>query len=356
MDLSYGNTGKIKNKCINKKSLHKYNEGIFLLEKFSIIFTLIGTYIGAGFISGKEIYIYFYQHGACGLIEIILSNIFAGHILYNTINISKKLNTNNYDEFFNKIIKNKIIKKIFGIYFQVSFGVMISGFCGFINQELKINKYIIFLIFLLIIFYTLKNNINCILKINSYLIPIIILFIIYIFFMTKNNNIIVEFKYDKKINYFFSWFIYANYNLISLIPITIINSSQMKNKFFICFIFSSIIIILSMLLFNVLSIIDNDKISLSFPLVSILEQHGKIYKYIYYIVLGISIYSTAVSLGYNFYKNIKRMLSTLILSFILIHVSFSKLIEIIYPIFGICGIYQCYCISASSLKKNKGIA
>ena len=46
-----------------------------------VIFVIIGTLIGAGFASGREIYLFFLQYGTRGKIGIILTGLITGIII-----------------------------------------------------------------------------------------------------------------------------------------------------------------------------------------------------------------------------------------------------------------------------------
>ena len=52
---------------------------------------IIGTIIGAGFASGKDIYIFFGQYGNFGIIGALVSASLTGVIIYSTIAITKRL-------------------------------------------------------------------------------------------------------------------------------------------------------------------------------------------------------------------------------------------------------------------------
>ena len=54
------------------------------------VFVLIGTIIGAGFASGKEIYLFFFQYGFNGLIGIIISSIIFSYIIWKILKICEK--------------------------------------------------------------------------------------------------------------------------------------------------------------------------------------------------------------------------------------------------------------------------
>ena len=69
-----------------------------------VLFVIIGTFIGAGFASGKEIYLFFFLYGTNGIIGIIISIIIIGIVVYITLNIVKENNINTYKEFLDTII------------------------------------------------------------------------------------------------------------------------------------------------------------------------------------------------------------------------------------------------------------
>lgn len=47
-----------------------------------VVFVIIGTIIGAGFASGKEIYLFFVIYGKNGMIGILISSILIGLVIY----------------------------------------------------------------------------------------------------------------------------------------------------------------------------------------------------------------------------------------------------------------------------------
>lgn len=57
-------------------------------DNIKVIFTIIGTVIGAGFASGQEIYSFFNKYNENGLIGLILSNILTRN---NNLYYSKKI-------------------------------------------------------------------------------------------------------------------------------------------------------------------------------------------------------------------------------------------------------------------------
>ena len=332
-----------------------------------VICTLIGTFIGAGFASGKEIYLFFFKYQVYGILGIIVSAIFIGYIIYKVLNISKRNDICNYNEFLNYLIKNKLIKiiliNIIDVFLIISFCIMVSGFSAFIYQEFNINRIIGFIFMLICSYCAFKRKATGIIKINNILIPIII-FIIFFIVIKKVNlyelNFInglngegVNFNNCKIENFKFLIFsiLYANYNLLTIIPIVVTMSNVTKNKKkikYISIICSIIIFILSMSIFAILSQSNFNITNLEMPVVFIVGRYGFFYKYIYCLVVGIAIFTTAISVGYGYLQNYennkekynKKIILLILCSIIAIPIGFSKLIELLYPIFGGIGLVQ----------------
>ena len=71
------------------------------------VFVIIGTLIGAGFASGQEIYIFFYQYGVKGILGIIISSALLGFVIYKVLHICKENEITNYKSFLKRIIKKE---------------------------------------------------------------------------------------------------------------------------------------------------------------------------------------------------------------------------------------------------------
>ena len=112
----------------------------FISNIIKIIAVIIGTLIGAGFASGKEIYIFFAQYGKNGLLGAIISSVLTASIIYSTILIVKKYKVTNNNEFVEQITNNQkitiLLKNIINIFLIVYFLIM-CVFVLFLNKNLK---------------------------------------------------------------------------------------------------------------------------------------------------------------------------------------------------------------------------
>lgn len=326
-----------------------------------IVMVIIGTLIGAGFASGREIYLFFLKFGKLGFLGIIISSILTGIIIYKTLKIIKEKNIKNYNDLLENIntnIKYKkinfFIKNIVTIFLLISFYIMVAGFGAYIKQIYNIDIYVSTTIFVLICYLFFRKSLKGMMKINEILIPFLLFFILYL--GIKNLPYLMESKMIFLENiesrgWFINSILYASYNSIILIPVLVtmnkylIDNKQIKN---ISIISASVIIILSFSIFTLLLKGFFYIKDLELPLIQISLDFGKIFSYIYGFVIIASIITSAISAGYSFLENVSknkkeynRNLILICVSSILVSsIGFSKLVELLYPLFGFLGILQ----------------
>ena len=66
---------------------------------FETIFVLIGTFVGAGFASGKEVFNFFTIYSFYGIISIFIFGLLLFLVIYNCLKIKTKSKINSYSEF-----------------------------------------------------------------------------------------------------------------------------------------------------------------------------------------------------------------------------------------------------------------
>ena len=76
------------------------------------IFVIIGTIIGAGFASGKEIFTFFNIYGFWGLVGLLISECIIGFIIYKAFLIIIKYNINSAKNVWGDDIVTKIHDEI----------------------------------------------------------------------------------------------------------------------------------------------------------------------------------------------------------------------------------------------------
>ena len=288
---------------------------------------------------GQEIYLFFYRFGTKGLLGIIICNIIMAIIIYKTLKILYENNINTYKNFLDKIfLENEklsnITNIIINIFLCATFFIMISGFGTYLSQSFGMNQIIGSSILALISYIVFLRKIEDFAKINNIVIPILITIILIIGIINIvnlkkiDNNIYL----DKSYFWILQAILYASYNLVLVEPVLVNLKQFLKNK-------KQILKI---------SIGDVNFKNLEMPLVYVVEKTFPRFTYLYGIIILIAIFTTAVSVGISFLNNISKNKKSFpqkaeilcISSVIISQISFSKLVEYLFPLFGFLGLLQ----------------
>lgn len=322
-----------------------------------VVFVIIGTLIGAGFASGKEIYLFFGQYQNYGKIGIVLSGILTGVIINKVLLLVKENNINNYDELLKRInpkykFVNTMVNVIVNVFLLISFYIMIAGFSAYIKQEYSIPIYISSTFFVIICYLVFIKSIKGVIKANEILVPILVILIVYLGF--KNIPYLFETNIANtqiKSGWFISSILYASYNSIILVPVltSLKNCIESRKSIAKIAVFSSlVIIILAFLIYGLLLRGSFYIAELEMPLIEIAIQFGNVFRYVYGFIIILSIFTSAISTGYSFLQNISKnkkqynfiLIVMCVIGILVSNIGFSKLVEALYPIFGMLGLLQ----------------
>ena len=335
------------------------------------VFVIIGTLIGAGFASGQEIYVFFYQYVINGIFGMIISSILLGFVTYKVLYICKENKVTNYKSFFNIFIKKKkqldIFNTIINIFILITFYIMIAGFGAYFEQQFGISSLLGSILLAFICYFVFLRDISGLIKVNQYIVPLLIgsLLIIGIFVIDAKN--ILEISHYVSENNSWKWILdsilYGSYNTILFIPVLIalrnLVSSQ-KQQCMVSILTTIFIIILSFIVFFMLTKIDVNIQNLEMPAVYIASKISSVFRYMYGFIILSSILTTSISLGTSLLENIvqdkkkyKQYAIFICVSAILVsNIGFSNLVNLLYPIFGYIGFIQIIKISMEKSKQS----
>lgn len=330
---------------------------------FKTIFVLIGTFVGAGFASGKEVFNFFTIYSFNGIISIFIFSIFLFLMIYKCLNIKTKLKINSYNDFIFYLEKkynffnHKFFLVLINIFLASSFYIMITALASLFNYQFNIAKFITITWCTIICFFIFyKKNINFIYLINSILMPILILFIISLCAFNINLNNINFNEMNNSSNIFTTIFVgllYFSYNSLLLIPIIFDLKVYEKNNNLITSLIFSLIIFFITFLINLLLLSFYDLVyNLELPILYVSNSSIRIFSFLYFFIILSAIFTTMISSGYSFTSNFNKtnfeikLILFLIFSFIFCIFSFSSLINFFYPLFGVVGFIQIFLILA----------
>ena len=340
-----------------------------------LIFSIIGTLIGAGFASGQEMYLFFYRFGLNGILGLILCSLLISIVIYKTFLIIHIRKIYNYEDFLQEIFHSKNISNISNIivnaFLLITFYIMISGFGAYFEQQFEIPAIIGAIILATISFVVLIKDIEGVKRVNSVIVPILIIVIFIIGFLSLKNIFsgsgeIWQANFESKYN--FNWIlqavVYCSYNMILVIPVIVNLGKYIKNKnqIVIVSVFSgAIVFVLAMSIFLVLTSVKTDYSRIQMPAVYAIDNNFQHFSGVYGIVILLSIFSTAISIGISFLKNITKnkksypqFVAIMCISGVLIsNFGFSNLVKMLFPIFGYLGIVQICCILKNKTMKKQ---
>ncbi|TYQ15339.1 UNVERIFIED_CONTAM: putative membrane protein YkvI [Acetivibrio alkalicellulosi] len=329
----------------------------------------IATIIGAGFASGREIIQFFTIYHSGGFYGIIMTGLLFAFIGYTILNKVYTERIRNYEEYlFPSVgwVLGWIMELVVTLFMISVFCIMISGVSGIVSDKFNIpfHHSIMYVTCICMIFFLL--GIRSIVSLSTFITPILIVGILGIgvyIIIGKNTsafNVIEGFS-SATHNWFLSSILYVSYNSIisvvvmcSLLPYLktrkIASIGGIMGGAILC----GIVIVLNYVLYIFYPYVTSHEL----PVIGILDMYGELAGKLYRIILLLAMFISAITSGYGFIERIssKVKLSRKIiipviccLTIPMSTVGFSKLISIVYPIFGYLGMFMVFIILIQGL-------
>lgn len=327
-----------------------------IFKIFQIAFVFIGTIVGAGLASGKEITEFFTSYGLTSFLGIIACGIF--YILMGTVicKIGIRYDLKSYSDVL-MIISPNILGKLTGVittvYLLSSASIILAGSGALINQFFGLPKIVGSLIMLCIACIFLLRETDGLIEINSFIVPSLIftislIFILYFMFCKDmlNINFISQFEPVKK-GVTISTILYAGYNVLCCSGVLVPLSSEVKNSKSMIYgvTLGAIGLTILSLLINLLLIINQPYIfKYEIPLLFVAQRFGNVAQALLLVIIWLEMFSTEVSDVYSISKTLKQTFNIefkkgifIVLSIALpiSQVGFTNLISTLYPLFGL---------------------
>ena len=327
------------------------------MKVIKAIFLILGSIIGAGFVSGKEIFVYFSKYGIYSFLALIPLFFLLYFFIYFIFYFSKTKGLNYINVY---VFKNKNIFKLFLFCcFLIISSAMFAGAASvfYLNKN-NFLFYIFNLLFIIMLFFCLKKGINFIAKLNNFIVPIIfICFVFVVIFSPKTN---VSFITSQNISLLpLSCFIYAMINVF-LAYYVIANSAhkltkkQTKLVSFVCSL--TICFLISIAIYVELHC--ENIVNFDMPFLFLAQNISPIFFYIFIFAMFLAILSTlfsclmSMSQVFEFRNKNLNILFPILISFAFSLFGFSNFVTIFYPIIGIIGGYMFFKLLFKFLFQN----
>lgn len=210
-------------------------KNVKLTLQIAMIF--IGSIVGAGVCSGRELNQFFASYGIagfmglifCGLLYIVFSKVI--------IDITNKYKVSSYDEFVDLVCPKsvaKFINIVLTLFLLSSTSIILAGSGSILNQYFGIPRWVgILIMFLLSSFFLLRKTTG-LFEVNTIVVPTLIVVMsgIFIGYIVRNPET-CHFSYMRmiprqKTNLFISTFVYVSFNILTIIGVIVPLTCEIK--------------------------------------------------------------------------------------------------------------------------------
>lgn len=343
------------------------------IGSFAIAMIYVGSIIGAGFASGREIWQYFGVFGKMGFIGLFLAGclfiIFGIMLVY----IGRKLNTNDMGHvilpFENKTAASAL-GYVLAVVIFVPLVTMSAAGGAFVSQQFGIHRAIGGFAIVVMVILTVLGNFERISRVFNWLMPILVFVVaggslyIILFHSPSSSTDYIAKPSPLAPTWFLSSLVYLAYNFIGTIPMMSKAGMQgysMKTVIRGAALGGLILFLMALSLNLALSKDPGFADSLDLPMLGMVGRISYAFNFIYSIVLFFSIYSAATSTFYGVTTKIKDgkykkyiIIILAMIGFLLGLAGFRQIVAIVFPVIGIIGFLIIFMIIINFFRVYKG--
>lgn len=288
------------------------------LSFFGVAIMYVGTIMGAGFASGREIWQFFGVFMDKAYIGIALISLLFVVFGLMTSYIARKLNTND----MGKIIvpsDNKLLVDIFGYFMAfIMFTVLItmSAAGGSIfAQQFGLSKILGGVVIIILTLATVLGEFQRVSKTFKYIMPILFVIVIAVCTMVTIGDYDMAGYTDvpepslMASNWFLAAWLYISYNILAMIPIVAtssINAKSEKQALFGTGLGGLMLGVLALFLVGTLLTDPSLSQALDMPMLGFSAKVGKVFNLLYTFVMLFAVFSAATGNYYGFTTKIKE--------------------------------------------------
>ncbi len=337
-------------------------EGRTKLNKqiFQVATVFIGSIVGAGIASGRELNQFFAVYGyksVIGLIVCAWTYCFVGKMI---IEISHTHHARAYSEFIDLVCPKwvaTLTNTMLSLSLVSSTAIILSGSSALMHQAFGLPKWLGLIIMIACSTHFLKRKTEGLMQVNSLIVPCFIgvMTCIFIGFVQQRPEVFsikyVQMLDTLKTNFWPSTFIYASFNIVSIVGIVVPLSHDIRDKrvlvkgigwgsFFLT-IMSSFIAFL--MLVN-----PTYPAKYALPILAVAKEVGPFIQFALVGVIWLEMFSSQVSNIYSLSKSVEQkwgipyersIYGIVLLAMPLALVGFGRLIEILYPLYGFLSMF-----------------
>lgn len=317
---------------------------------------ILGCFMGAGFVSGREIACYFSTFGKYSYLGVIIAITFMFLLTYFFFRLSRS--TSSFDSFVCKYFakSGKIINWLFALCLFILSSSMFAGSLV-IAETINVNQIIFALITAILCYFVVIGNVGVLKKINLILVPIIVItmFLVCVSYpINTTNGGSVVLSVLGSCNY-----VFMNIVTLGLIILETGREYTKRQSIIISLISSSIIGVLLLVCNN--AIIANNLTTVPMPMLALATKKGYLVWIITAIAIWIGLFTTVISTMFVLSNYVNKYIGnyklTLIMMIVFTCISscfgFSFIVAYVYWVIGIVGVILVFQVIIHERKARK---
>lgn len=339
-------------------------KNVKLTLQIAMIF--IGSIVGAGVCSGRELNQFFATYGIAGFLGLILCGLLYVVFSKVIISITNKYQVSSYDEFVDLVCPKpvaKFINIVLTLFLFSSTSIILAGSGSILNQYFHIPRWVGVLIMLVISSFFLLRNTTGLFEVNTIVVPtlIVVMSAIFMGYVLKYPQT-TAFTYMRLIprqknNLLISTLVYVSFNILTIIGVIVPLTSEIKRPKEIVrgvMIGSSVLTVLGIYITFLMLVNPFHPNLYEIPLLGVAMELSPILQISMISIMWLEMFSSQVSnvysLSYYLRNRFKIPYNKGIFIVVVIAapfsvIGFAKLVEVLYPLYGVLSlVFLIYCL------------
>ncbi|WP_188456756.1 YkvI family membrane protein [Virgibacillus oceani] len=321
--------------------------------------TYVGTVVGAGFSSGKEIVTFFSLNGSLGTLGIAISGILFIIAGTKIMVISARIQAYSFREFNDYLFGIKIGKIVNIFVFIVIIcvtSVLLSGAGAVFHEQLGLPYQTGIIVTLILCYIVILKGLKGIFAINSYTVPIMIIFSLFVVFAIfgQNPHKLMEQVIPGHVSEDLSWavspFTYSAFNIITAQVVLVPLGNEIRDERILRWGgFWGGLILFFLLLINHFSLSAfPETFTHEIPIAGIIKRFGIFIHVLFLFVIYGEIFNSVVGNVFGITRQLKStfglryqqtVLIILLVIFLVSQVGYGKLVTVLYPLLGYISLF-----------------
>ncbi|HEO8420796.1 TPA: hypothetical protein VBX77_002826 [Yersinia enterocolitica] len=311
----------------------------------------VGTVVGAGFATGREIVVFFSQYGFIGLLGILLSGFIFAYFGAKLMLISVKIKATSYQEFTIYLFGNVIGTMINFLLLLMLIGVcavMFSGAGAVFEEQLGLDKTVGVIFTIVLSLLVMMVGTRGLFAVNTFVVPIMISFSFILFILSVSlPGFFGEIFQMETITWktISSPFSYTALNLALAIAVLVPAASEIGDEEVVKWggILGGIALMMILISSHFSLIMLKDVYLYSIPMATIMKHLAPQLSWVYILVIYGEIFSSVIGNIYGLERQLRSFIplpsmvligGIILVSYLISYVQYGTLLSFLYPIFG----------------------